>query len=110
MILDVNRQMPLAAPERNSFWHGPARERAVPFEPKVVVEAPRRMALDDESRGSPCLSPTTERLGRLPRVALPLIIVGGHYLWIVAWNATLSSPNGRRIKELPAQTVFEARG
>ena len=53
MVLHVHREVALSAPERDSLRHSPARERAVPLEPEVVVEATRVMPLDHEPRRSP---------------------------------------------------------
>ncbi len=50
MVFDVNSEVLLAGLERHAFRHGPARERAVALEAKVVVERPRLVTLDDEDR------------------------------------------------------------
>ena len=109
MILDVNGEMPLAAPQRNALRHRPARQRAVSLETKVVVQPTSVVALDDEAglRRTPLLR--AERLGRLPGAALPAVFVERH-LWIVAINATLSSPTGEKFGEIPAQRLFRLRG
>ena len=52
MVLDVNGEMALTGLERDAVRHRPAGERAVPFEPEVVVEPARVVALDDEDRFS----------------------------------------------------------
>ena len=83
VILDVHRQVTLTAAKRNPFRDGPAPQDAVPLEPKVVVEPPRSVSLDDEtwlltsSRGLP------KRLRGLARLPAAAILVEAH-LWIVA--------------------------
>ena len=65
MVLDVHRQMTFARPQRQALRHRPARERAVPLEPKVVVQPPRVVALDHEERRAAGFA-STERLRRPP--------------------------------------------
>jgi len=48
MILDVHGEMLDAWLERYTFRDGPACEGAAPLEAKVVVQASRLVALDDE--------------------------------------------------------------
>jgi hypothetical protein len=50
VVLDVDREMAFAGAHRQPLRHRPARERAVPLEPQVVVEPPGVVALDDEDR------------------------------------------------------------
>ena len=50
VVLDVHGEVPLAGLERHALRHGPARERAVPLEPEVVVEPAGVVALDHEER------------------------------------------------------------
>ena len=109
VILDVHGEMPLAPAKWNALRHRPACQCAVSLETKVVVQPSRIVALDDEARlrGTPLLR--AERLGRLPGAALAAVFVERH-LWIVAINATLSSPTGRRFEEIPAQRAFLVRG
>ena len=91
MILDVDREVPLTAPERDALRNRPARQRAVALEPKVVVEAPRVVSLDHESRRGTGLSRLSERLRCFP-TTLPPVFVEAH-LWIVARFATLFFTN-----------------
>jgi hypothetical protein len=107
VVLHVHREMPLSTPQRNSFRHRPARERAVTLEPKVVVEPPRGVSLDDEPRPLARGRSSSERLGRLPRTTLRLVVVERH-LWIVARNATRSLPTGCKMPLFPAQTALGA--
>src|SRR5205814_9177119 len=51
-----------------------ARERSVSLAPEVVVQSPRVVALDDEDRRLRLPPPAGERLGRLLRVALALVV------------------------------------
>jgi hypothetical protein len=74
VVLDVHRERLLAGLERHTLGHGPARERSVPLEAEVVVEASRIMALHDEDR---LLGPAPfarEGLGRLLRIALATVL------------------------------------
>jgi hypothetical protein len=109
MILDVDGEMPLPAPQRDALGHRPARQRAVPLEAEVVVQPPRVVPLDDEARllGAPLLR--AERLWRPAGVPFLPVFVERH-LWIVAINATLPSPTSPRSEELPAQRLFSNRG
>jgi hypothetical protein len=107
MILDMHRESPLAALQRNPFRNGPARQRAVAFEPEVVVETPRVMTLDDEARLAARLPFASERLRRAVRMPFPSIFVETH-LWIVAMDATLSLPTGQKSENLPAQKDFKS--
>ena len=50
MVLDVHGEVLLSGLERDALRNRPAGERSVPFEAKVVVQAPRVMPLDDEDR------------------------------------------------------------
>ncbi len=50
VILDVHGERLRAGLERHALRHGPRRERAVPLEPEVVVQARRVVALHDEDR------------------------------------------------------------
>ena len=70
----MDRKVPLARLERDSLRNGPARERAVPLEPKVVVEPPGVVALHDEDRGPAAGLLLPERLRRLPTAALALVL------------------------------------
>ena len=83
MILDVHGKMAFPTPKRDSFRDRPARQRAVSLEPKVVVQSPRGMALNDEPSVTLPYSRLSERLGRLTSLATPSILVEAH-LWIVA--------------------------
>ena len=83
VILDVHRQVTLTAAKRDPFRDGPARQDAVPFEPKVVVEPPRSMSLDDETWPISDRLGLPERLGRVTRLPTLAILVQAH-LWIVA--------------------------
>jgi hypothetical protein len=83
MILDVHGKMAFPTPKRDSFRDRPARQRAVSLEPKVVVQSPRGMALNDEPSATLPCSRLSERLGRLTSLATPSILVEAH-LWIVA--------------------------
>ncbi len=107
VILDVHREVSLAAPERDSLRNRPAGECSVAFEPKVVVETPRVVSLDHESRLRARSSRLAERLRCLPGTALPAIFVEAH-LWIVARFATLSLPTGCTLTLFPAQAVIRA--
>ncbi len=79
VILDVDGERALPGLGRNAFRHRPARERAVPLEAEVVVEAPGVVALDDEDRLAP-LAPGLrgEGLRRLARIALPAVLAQAH--------------------------------
>jgi hypothetical protein len=83
VVLDVHRQVTLAAAKRDPFRDGPARQDTVPFEPKVVVEPPRSVSLDDETRPISDRLGLTERLGSVTRLPTLAILVQAH-LWIVA--------------------------
>ena len=109
VILDVHGEMPLPAPERNPFRHGPAGERPVALEPEVVVQPPRGMALDHEARSLVRPVAPVERLGRPVAAALTAVLVEAH-LWIVARTATCSSPTGCKMGVFPAQTALGNRG
>ena len=74
VILDVDRERPLAGLERHALWHGPARERAFALEPEVVMEPPRVVALNDEDRRFRSPFPTAERLARLLRIPLAAVV------------------------------------
>src|SRR5579864_8910120 len=71
MVFDVDGERTLADVERDPLRHRPGRERTVPLEPEVVMEAAGVVTLDDEDRllRPPALLP--ERLGRLLRIAFP---------------------------------------
>ena len=73
MVLDVDGEVLLARLERHALRDRPARQRAVPLEPEVVVEAARIVALDDEDRRLAALL-AAERLRCLLRVALALVL------------------------------------
>ena len=73
VILDVHRQHALPRLERDSLRHGPAQEHTVALQAKVVVEAPRRVPLDDESQRL-ALAVAAERLGRDLRIALAAVL------------------------------------
>ena len=78
MILDVDREVPLAGREGQPLRHGPAGEGAVPLESQIVVEPPCVVALDDEDRAA-ARRASAERLGCAPRVALaPVVAERGH--------------------------------
>ena len=49
MILDVDGQALLADNEARSLRNGPALEHAIHLEPEVVMQAPRRVFLNDEA-------------------------------------------------------------
>ena len=49
VILDVDGEMPLPFAKRDALRNRPARQSAVAFEPKVVVEPPRIVSLNDEA-------------------------------------------------------------
>jgi hypothetical protein len=78
VVLDVDREMPLAAPQRDALGHGPARERSVPLEPEVVVEPARGVALDHEAWQLGAGRTLAERLGRLARTPLAPVLVERH--------------------------------
>jgi hypothetical protein len=105
----VDGKMALAPTKRDALGHGPAREGAVPLEPEVVVETTRGMALDDEGGQRALSALGTERLGGLVGPPAAPVLVERH-LWIVAINATLSSPNSRKMGDSPAQRGFQSRG
>src|SRR5690242_8194383 len=63
MILDVNGEPPLLRVEARPFRHRPALQHAVQFETEIVVQAPRRVLLDDE--GQPGLPSPPDSAGRL---------------------------------------------
>ena len=107
VVLDVHRKMPLPLAKRNALRDCPARESTVALEPKVVVEPPGGVALNDETRSLGCAGSPSERLRRLPSAALAMVLVEAH-LWIVARSATVSLPRGCKKDFLPAQTAFEA--
>jgi hypothetical protein len=109
MVLHVHREVPLAAPQRDALRNRPARERAGSLEAEVVVEATRGMSLDDEARKPALSRALAEGLGRLGRPAPAPVLVEAH-LWIVAINATLSSPTSLRFRLFPAQKGFLPRG
>ena len=50
VILDVDREVLLSGLQRNTLRHRPAGKCSVSFEPEVVVQAPRVMALNNEDR------------------------------------------------------------
>ena len=78
VILDVDGQMALARAERKPLRHRPARERPVPLEPEVVVEAPGVVALDDEAPRI-LRARAAERLRRLAGVApTPVVVEARH--------------------------------
>jgi hypothetical protein len=83
MILDVHGEMALATAKWDSFRHGPAGEGAMPLEPEVVVEPPRRMPLNDEAKTLARRLRVSERLRRLAGLPAPAVLVEAH-LWIVA--------------------------
>src|SRR6476659_8067442 len=65
MVLNVDGEVLLARLQRDALRHSPGRERPVPFEPEVVVQPARIVALDDED--GLCLLPRAaarEGLGR----------------------------------------------
>ena len=69
VVLDVHREMALAAAQRDALRDGPARERTVALEPEVVVEAPRGVALNHEPDGRSAPSPDAPNgSGVLPRL------------------------------------------
>src|SRR4029079_14900092 len=79
MVLDVNREMALARLEPKALRNRPARERARPLEPQVVVESPGVVALDHEHRRAARSIPA-ERLGRPRGIALaPVVAELGHH-------------------------------
>ncbi len=53
VILHVNCQPLFAALLRRTFWDGPRSQRAIHFEPKVVVQAASGMALHHKNRHRP---------------------------------------------------------
>ena len=69
VILDVDGEVLRAGLERHALGNGPARERAVPLEPEVVVEPAGVVPLDHEDRRLPAL-PFSNGSGVLPRVRL----------------------------------------
>jgi hypothetical protein len=83
VILDVHREVALASAKRNPFRHGPAGERTAPLEPEVVVKAPRRVSLNDETRPQPFSLRLPEGLGSLAGLPPTAVLVEAH-LWIVA--------------------------
>ena len=74
MVLDVDRQPPLAVPDRWALGHRPAHEHTVDLEPQIVVEPPRRVLVDDEQVAGR-RPPVAERLGRPRGVALVPVLV-----------------------------------
>jgi hypothetical protein len=109
VILDVHGEVALARPQRNALRNRPARKRSVPFEAKVVVEPPRGMALDDEDRPLASALAGFEGLRRLSRATLLAIFLERH-LWIVAVDATLSSPKRCFLDKSPAHRGFPPWG
>src|SRR5262249_13795096 len=109
MVLHVHREMALPFAERDPLRHRPARERAVSLEAEVIVEPPRRVALDDKAQvgGRRCRGP--ERLGCPVTTALAAVLVEAH-LWIVARSATSSLPTRCRKDVFPAQSTLLRRG
>jgi hypothetical protein len=79
----MHRKMPFSTVKRDSLRDRPTRECAVPLEPKVVVQPPRSVALNDEPSLAFARSRLSERLGRLTSLAAPPVLVEAH-LWIVA--------------------------
>src|SRR5262249_12817036 len=78
VVLDVYRERLLAGLERYALRDRPARERAVPLEPEVVVQPASIVPLDDEDR---LLRPATLRVDRLRRLLrIPLAAVLGERL------------------------------
>ena len=78
VVLDVDREVALPTTEWDAFRHGPARERAVPLEAEVVVEATRIVPLHDEARLVAAGGTLAERLGRLPGTPLAAVLVESH--------------------------------
>jgi hypothetical protein len=110
VVLDVHGEMPLAPPKRNPLRHRPARERAVPLEPEVVVQTPCGVALYDEARPlGAAVRSLAEGLRSFPRTAFLAVVVEAH-LWIVAINATLSSPTRLFLEKSPAREAVRCRG
>ncbi len=109
VILDVDGEMALACPKRDTFRHRPARERTVPLEPKVVVETARGVPLHDETRRCDIAVILAEGLRGLPGSALLPVLLEAH-LWIVARNATRSLPTSCKMRLFPAQTALHTRG
>jgi hypothetical protein len=87
MVLDVDGEIPLSGLERHAFRDGPARQRPVAFQPKVVVQSARVVALNDEDRLFPAFPPP-ERLGSLLLISLALVLAEPRH--------TRSMPSARR--------------
>jgi hypothetical protein len=110
VVLDVHRQVTLAAAERNPLRNRPARERAVAFEAKVVVQAARRVTLDHERCPLAAVARrVVEGLGSLSPAALFTIILERH-LWIVASGVTIPSPERCTLEIFPAEPAFQNGG
>ena len=86
VVLDVDGHPPDLGVEAWALGDGPRDEDAVDLEAEVVVEPCRSMPLDDEppaataGRGGD----VRRRLGRLPEVAFPKVLLEGHRLQCAA--------------------------
>ena len=78
MILDVHGERLRAGLERHALRHRPRRERAVPLEPEVVVQAACVVALHDEDRLACRASPSPNGSGVCLRVALAAVLAERH--------------------------------
>ncbi len=79
MVLDVQREPPLARVEARALGHGPGEQHAVQFEAEIVVQGTRGMLLDDElepGRATPAEAPT--RLRRCAEISLPAVGLESH--------------------------------
>jgi hypothetical protein len=74
VVLDVHGEVLLPRLERHALRHRPARKGAVALETEVVVQPPGVVALDDEDRLLLLALLRAERLWRLLRVALALVL------------------------------------
>ena len=74
MVLDMDGEGLLPGLERNALRDRPACEGAVALEPEVVVQSARVVTLDDEDRLLRLFPLFTERLRRLLRIPLPLVL------------------------------------
>ena len=98
----MDGEVALTGLERDPLRHRPARQRALPFEAKVVVEAARVVTLDDEERLLAPFRPLpAEGLRRLLPPALAFVLRElGHVLRMPRkppWARRFSPPQtGRR--------------
>jgi len=77
VVLDVHREHFVAGLERHALGHGPGRERAVSFQPEVVVQPAGVVPLNHEDRLLAAFR-AAERLRRLRRIPFFAVLVERH--------------------------------